>query len=77
MEQVAVVLRARGIQVALHYYCFLRASVIKNGLSRATVRELTQAMRLVGVFCIFCFCILAIASALQFTEVRAQPLGWG
>ena len=57
-------------QMAFNYYIFQRASVVQNGLSRYTIGELSQVMRLFGLLVICAFLILAVVSGVQFSQVR-------
>lgn len=53
---------------AFNYYIFCRSSVVERGLTRFSISELAQAMRLFGVMIICAFFILATICGLQFSE---------
>ena len=57
-------------QTALNYYIFQREAVVEKGLTRFTIAELSQVMRLFGVLIICSFLILATICAIQFSKVR-------
>ncbi|CDJ60867.1 hypothetical protein, conserved [Eimeria maxima] len=54
--------------MAFNYYVFQRAAIIQNGLSRFTIGELSQVMRLFGLLVVCTFLILAVVSGVQFSQ---------
>ncbi|CDI74158.1 hypothetical protein, conserved [Eimeria praecox] len=56
--------------MAFNYYIFQRTAVVQNGLSRFTIGELSQVMRLFGLLVICTFLILAVVSGVQFSQDR-------
>ena len=58
-----------SMQMAFNYYVFQRAAIIQNGLSRFTIGELSQVMRLFGLLVVCTFLILAVVSGVQFSQV--------
>ncbi|KAL8449037.1 hypothetical protein Emed_003389 [Eimeria media] len=55
---------------AFNYYIFQRDAVVELGLTRFTIAELSQVMRLWGVLIIGAFLILATVCGIQFSECR-------
>lgn len=56
---------------AFNYYIFQRAAVVERGLTRFTIAELSQVMRLFGVLIICSFLILATVCGIQFSQCRS------
>lgn len=56
--------------MTFNYYIFQRTAVVQSGLTRFTIGELSQVMRLFGLLVIFCFIVLAVVSGVQFSQVR-------
>lgn len=57
------------VQMTFNYYIFQRTAVVQSGLTRFTIGELSQVMRLFGLLVIFCFIVLAVVSGVQFSQV--------
>ncbi|CDJ45346.1 hypothetical protein, conserved [Eimeria necatrix] len=54
--------------MTFNYYIFQRTAVVQSGLTRFTIGELSQVMRLFGLLVIFCFIVLAVVSGVQFSQ---------
>ncbi|PHJ23577.1 transmembrane protein [Cystoisospora suis] len=59
-----------AFMTALNLFIFHRDHVVRTGLSRASLSELTQVVRLISVVGVFTFTTLAVASALQLARCR-------
>ncbi|KAL8427601.1 hypothetical protein Efla_005776 [Eimeria flavescens] len=68
--QFASVSASHATQTAFNYYIFQRDAVVEMGLTRFTVSELSQVMRLWGVLVICSFLILATVCGIQFSECQ-------
>lgn len=53
-----------------NYYIFQRSAVVERGLTRFTISELSQVMRLLGVLIICSFLTLATICGIQFSECQ-------
>lgn len=56
---------------AFNYYIFKRSGVVERGLTRFTVAELMQGMRLYGLLIVCAFLILATICGVQFTQCQS------
>ncbi|CBZ51452.1 conserved hypothetical protein [Neospora caninum Liverpool] len=59
-----------AFMTALNTFIFYRDAVVRSGLSRVALAELTQVVRLISVVGVFTFITLAVASAVQLAQCR-------